>query len=280
MSARRSGRSTRKPIGMPKRPSTDSSPNVQLIIRGNLTKFMGRRFPEFCTLRAVCLVNGRVSSSAAGDARVASYKAAIDSVAKKYYGDWPFMVEVLNKWLEMNKDFIRDPIGYAASNPSPTPSPARGGDHSTASTMEEAPGQPTVPVATTPARTLTQSPSIDLDSVPLSLRGDTEGPKHTTGLPPVPSTSRVAPGDLDGPLSYPIGGRDVDIPPRKFPLSWTGTLHFLPSLWNLGVGMLSSVTTRRWLRWFDRSLLTSSYKACLNTFRESFASNRRRPTLK
>lgn len=82
---------------------------------------MGRRFPEFCILQATCRVNGKASSSATGDARVASYQAAINSVAARYYADRPFMVEVLNKWLETNQDFIRNPVGYAASNSLSTP---------------------------------------------------------------------------------------------------------------------------------------------------------------
>ena len=293
-----------------------SQPNVQLIIRENLTKFvsdylvtvrfhlslptsqMGRRFPEFCTLRAICLVNGKVSTSATGDARVASYQAAIDFVAKRYYADWPFMVEVLNKWLEMNQDFVRDPIGYAASNPLPTPPPVPGKGFPTIPTTQETAGRSFTSVVMTSDHTLSQIPHPTVEDPPPSLHGDAEGPKYAADSFPASSASRVGPNGLGNPLSSSNNRRDIHVSTHKpYILSWAGILNFLPPFLNLGIGTLSSTAPSslfgRWfvarepstqwipspsgIRWFSLTFLVSSCKGCLEILRKPFAPGGRHP---
>lgn len=179
---------------------------------------MGRRFPEFCTLRAVCLVNVKVSSSATGDARVASYQAAINSVAAQYYADWPLMVEVLNKWLEMNEDFVRDPHGCFSSN-SLTPSPPRA-IHDQALT-------PT---------TLTS----DHAQIPPTIVEDVSLPPSIPLSSPGNSTSGIEPDNPDY-SSSSNNRRDVHFLVYKFfPSSWTGPFRFFPAFWTLGIRPFSS----------------------------------------
>lgn len=177
---------------------------------------MGRRFPEFCIIQAACRVSVKASSSTTGDARVASYQAAINSVAARYYADWPFMVEVLNKWLEINQDFVRDPLGYAASNYLPAP-------------------------VLTSDCALTQilSAVVEAPSSPFPKE-----PGHTADSSPPASTSGMEPSDLDHSLSSPNDRRDIRVPIYKLlPLTWTISFHFLRSLWNLMVSTLPTVVT-------------------------------------
>lgn len=231
-----------------------SRTDFQLIIQDNLIKFvsavlaigssycdppsqMGRRFPEFCILRAACRVSLKASSSATGDARVASYQAAIDSVAVRYYADWPFMVEVLNKWLEMNQDFVRDPLGHVASNSLPTPTSAVEKDHPAISTIQATP-------VLTSDRALAQIPCPSGDSSSLLLTREPDVPEHVTDSTPVASTSGTEPNDMGDPPSSPNGGRDVSVPIHK-PLlpSWNIPFRFFPSLWNFVVNSFSSLFT-------------------------------------
>lgn len=298
MPAKKARRSTRKPRDIPREPSVDSQPNVQLIIRDNLTKFMGRRFPEFCTLRAICLVNGKVSTSATGDARVASYQAAIDFVAKRYYADWPFMVEVLNKWLEMNKDFVRDPIGYATSAPLPTPPPVPRKGFPTTPTIQETPGRSFTSVVMTSDHTLSQISHPTVEDVPLSLHGDAEGPKDATDSSSATSATRVGPNDLGNPLSSSNNRRDIHVSAHKpYTLSWAGILNFLPPFLNLGIGTLPSIAPSSlfggWFvarkpsaqripnpsgtRWFGLTFLMGSCKGCLGILKKPFAPGGRYP---
>lgn len=196
---------------------------------------MGRRFPEFSILRAACLVSAKASSSTTGDARVASYRAAIDSVAARHYSDWPFMVEVLNKWLEINRDFIRDPLGHNASPPTPPSA------HPATSTIRDTPDHVLTPALTSDGA-LTQTPFITLDRPSSSPPSEAEIPECNPDSPPVNSTSGTEPGDLDDPPSPPSDRRDLRVPIINFfPFTWTISFRFLPSLWNLVVDTLSSV---------------------------------------
>jgi len=245
MSTRKSRRSIRKPGDTPKEPPMDSRANFQLIIRDNLIKFLGRRFPEFCILQVVCRVSSKASSSTTGDARVASYKAAIDSVAARYYAHRPFMVEVLKKWLEINKDFVRDPLGYAASNSLPTPPPSARTDHPTISTIRDAPDH-TLASTLTSNHVLAQIPSTVVNSPPVPTPKEAEVPDHIADSSPLTSTSGMEPCELDDPPSStsPSDGRNVRVSiHRIFLFTWTNFFRFLPPLWNLVVGTLSSVVS-------------------------------------
>ena len=214
---------------------------------------MGRRFPEFCILRAACRVSVKASSSAMGDNRVASYQAAIDAVAARHYADWPFMVEVLNKWLEMNKDFVRDPIGYVASNSTPGPASPTIKDHSPAiPTIRGTPSQTATSAAMTPGHRLTQSPPTATGNVPFPLSSDTGAFEHVAGSSPAASKTRTETNDPSGPPSPLNSERDVLMPTQKLlPLSWIGALRFLPPLGSLGAGPLTSrnvsSSSRSWL---------------------------------
>jgi hypothetical protein len=253
---------------------------------------MGRRFPEFCILLAACRVSLKASSSATGHDRVASYQAAINSVAKQYYEDRPFMVEVLNKWLEMNQDFVRDPVGYAASNSLPTPPSTPRKGHSTISTIQDVPDQTITSAAPTSGHPLAQITSTVADSVPLSLPSDAEAPEPITDSCPAASTSRMGSNDLDDPTSSSNSGHDVPVPTHKFlPLSWAQLFRSPPPLWNLRVCMLpsgvaSSLSSSRLAasksptqqisspsetRWFSQSFLASSCKGWWDFVKKSFA---------
>jgi hypothetical protein len=191
-------------------------------------------------MQAACRVSLKASSSTTGDARVASYQAAINSVAARYYPDWPFMVEVLNKWLEMNQDFVRDPLGHTTSNPLLTPPSAFQKDHPTISTIRDASYIALTPAPTSDC-TLTQTPSTPVDNPPLSLHSEAEVPECIADSSPAVSTS-----DLD---DLPMDKSDVRIPIYRFlPLTWTSSFRFLPSLWNLIVGTFSSVVTSSFSR--------------------------------
>ena len=194
---------------------------------------MGRRFPEFCILRAACRVSVKASSSTTGDARVASYQAAIDSVAARHYADWPFMVEVLNKWLEMNEDFIRDPLSYTASTSLPTPPSTTEKDRLAISMAPE-----------TPALTLAlaQIPPTVVGGPSLLFSGEAEVPEHVPDSSPIALTTGTEPSTMDDLPSSLIHRGDIRAPIHKFlPFTWTAAFRFLPSLWNLVVTTLPSV---------------------------------------
>jgi hypothetical protein len=214
---------------------------------------MGRRFPEFCILRAACRVSVKASSSTTGDNRVALYQAAIDAVAVQHYADWPFMVEVLNKWLEMNQDFVRDPIGYVAPNSPPGPASPTIKDHSPAiSTIHNAPSQITTPGALISGHRLIQSPNIMTDNVPFPLSNDAEVLEHVAGSSPAASKTGTETNDLDGHPSPLDSERGVPMSIQKLlPLSWIRALRLLPPLGSFGVGPLpfrnTSSASRSWL---------------------------------
>lgn len=201
---------------------------------------MGRRFPEFCVLRAACRVSVKASSSATGDKRVASYQAAINAVAVQHYADWPFMVEVLNKWLEMNQDFVRDPIGYVAPNPPPGPASPTINDHS-----PDTPSQIATPAALTSGHQFTQNPSTATDNPSFPLSSDSEAFEHIATPSPVASkTGTEMLNDLGGPPPPLNGERGVPVPIQKLlPLSWIGALRSLFPLGSFGVGPLTSRNT-------------------------------------
>jgi len=207
---------------------------------------MGRRFPEFCTLRAACRVSVRASPFATGDGRVASYQAAIDSVGARHYIHWPFMVEVLNKWLETNQDFVRDPLGYVASSSSPT----AGKDRSFISTQDTA-SQTTV-LTSDPQ----SSPTV-AGSPTLSPPCHTEVSEHTVDSPSATGTepdSWANPPPSCGP-----------IPIRKIaPFSWIDAFRFPLSLGNLGTLTIKT-------SWFSLFFLSSSYERWWGTLRKYFA---------
>ena len=193
---------------------------------------MGRRFPEFCTLQAVCRVSAKASPSATGDARVASYQAAINSVSAKYYADRPFMVEVLSKWLEMNQDFIRDPHGYGTSD-SPTPPPPTAMDLPSALTMRGTPDQALI-LATD--RALTHE-STTVDGEPSPLLGD-RVPVQTADSSLQISASGVESQNSGDPSSN--NRSDLHIP----------SYQFFPTLRIPGIGILSSAFTLGPCGWF------------------------------
>ena len=202
---------------------------------------MGRRFPEFCILRAACRVSVKASPSATGDARIASYQAAIDAVATQHYADWPFMVEVLNKWLKMNRDFVRDPIGYVASDSSPSPTSATVDGHSpTMSTVQGSPSHTTTSAAPVGSPPLTQDPSTATDDVPSPLSTDAEAFEYVAGSSSVASPAGTETDGLNDPPSTLNGGRGIPVPIQKISsLSSIRALRFLPSLSSLGVSPLT-----------------------------------------
>lgn len=174
---------------------------------------MGRRFPEFCIIRAACRVSVKASSSATGDGRVASYQAAIDAVAVQHYVHWPFMVEVLNKWLEMNRDFVRDPIGYVAPGSPPGPPTAVVDDHPfTVSTTQDTPNQTITSAAVISGHRLAYG-------MPTASLPETSG--SATSSSPAPSTTRT---DVVGVSHSSLNGqRGAPVPIwRISPLSWIG----------------------------------------------------------
>jgi len=250
---------------------------------------MGRRFPEFCIIRAACRVSVKVPSCATGDDRVASYQAAINAVAAQHYAHWPFMVEVLNKWLEMNQDFVRDPIGYVAPNPPSDPAPADTDDDSpTISTIQDTPSQTTTSAFLTAGHLLTHSPSVVAEGVPFPPSSDGEAPERDACLSPVALTTGTETNDLDDPPLLLNGGREVPMPFQKvLPFSWIGALPFLSSLGGPGVGPLTSRNTSSGSRsWFSTpelstqqmletcrsrlSFLASFYKGWWNVLKRSF----------
>ena len=253
---------------------------------------MGRRFPEFCTLTAVCRVSSKASPSAAGGDRVASYQAAINSVAARYYADWPFMVEVLNKWLETNQDFVRDPIGYATSNSSHTPPPAQGKDPSKISTIKATSDQIITSIATTPAPALTQISSTATGGIPPPLPIGVGSSEHLTSATPTASTCRMEPKGSHNPPSPSSDEHDAPVPvDESLPFYSFRVSRSLPSLWNLGLSVLSSVIppalfgswlvapkpfTRQASRpsetcWFGLPLLAGSYKRWWGILKKPFA---------
>ena len=195
---------------------------------------MGRRFPEFCVLKAACRVSVKASSSATGEARVASYQAAINAVAAQHYADLPLVVEVLNKWLEMNQDFVRDPVGYIARDSSPSLVSATKEDHpTTISTIQNAADRPP-----------TQSSSTSTDGVPLPISDDSGAPECVINSPPTASTTEPELNDLDDTFSSSNGRRDVPVPVQKiWPPAWIAVVRFLPFLGSLGVGNPTSGNT-------------------------------------
>ena len=245
---------------------------------------MGRRFPEFCIVRAACRVSVRASSSATGDDRIASYQAAINSVGVRHYVDWPFMVEVLNKWLEMNQDFVRDPVGYLASDPSPAPA--------SATRIQDTPSQTATSATLTPGHPPIQSPPAMADNVTSPLLCDGGAPEYVGNSSLATSTTGTEPNDLDNPSPSSNDGRNVFVPIQKvWLLSWIGAFRHIPLLGGLGLGTLTSrnmsTPARSWFatpkpptqqmpnppatRWFKFSFLASSYKGWWDTFKESFA---------
>ena len=246
---------------------------------------MGHRFPEFCALRAACRVSVRASSSATGDRRVASYQAAINSVAGRHYADWPFMVEVLNKWLEMNQDFVRDPLGYIAPDSSPAPA------STTITTVQSIPSEIVTSAALPPHHTITQSPSTD-DNVVSPSSSDAEAPEYTAEPSPFASITGTEPNDLVNPPSPLNDGREVLAPTQKIvPLSWIGAFRFPTPFGKLGAGNLTSRnpfgSSWSWLvnpksptkqmssspkaSWFGFSFLANSYKGWCDVLKKSFA---------
>lgn len=243
---------------------------------------MGRRFPEFCILRAACRVSVKASPSATGDNRVASYQAAINAVAARHYADWPFMVEVLNKWLEMNQDFVRDPLGYVASNSPPGPASPTPDDHlPVISTTHDTPSR-----TATSGHRITQIPSTAMDDI------DANAFEHAAGPSLAASKIGTEANDLGGPPSPLNSERDVPMPIQKLlPLSWIGVLHFLPILSSLGVGPLTSRNTpsssRGWLTarvpsthqisnspktcWLRLSFVADLYRGWWNVLKKTFA---------
>ena len=171
---------------------------------------MGRRFPEFCIIRAACRVSVKASPSATGDGRVASYQAAIDAVAVQHYAHWPFMVEVLNRWLEMNRDFVRDPIGYVAPGSPPGPPTAVDDQSFTVSTTQDALNQTITSAAVTSGHRLAYG--LPTASFP-------ETPGSATSSSSAPSTTRT--DVVDVPHSSLNGQCDSPVPAwRISPLSW------------------------------------------------------------
>jgi len=247
-------------------------------------------------LRAACRVSVKASSSALGDKRVASYQAAINSVAVQHYADWPFMVEVLNKWLEMNQDFVRDPVGYVVSDPSPSPAPPsaiRMGDSADISTVQDPHSQTTTSTVLTSGHLPAQSSLTAEEDVTLPLLCDARPPECVTGSPLAASKTGAEPNGLDDPPSSLDDGRDVSVPSQNIlSLSWIGAFRFLPSLWSLGVGTLTSRNTsspsRDWLaapksptqqmfgspetHSFGLSFLAGSCRALWDILKKSFAS--------
>ena len=222
---------------------------------------MGRRFPEFCTLTAACRVSVRASSSATGDGRVASYRAAIESIGRQHYTHRPFMVEVLNKWLETNQDFIRDPLSYVAPDSSPAPTLA------TTTTVASTQAQDRTANQTTASATPACGPPTTAGDVALPLSRGVEVSKHTVDSSPAASTTGTEPSGSDDPTSTPpsSGASSAPIPILKtIPLPWVGAFHFPPSLGNLGVGNLTTKTG--WLRLF----FAGSYKGWWEIFRKTF----------
>ena len=203
---------------------------------------MGRRFPEFCALRAACRVSVRASPFATGDRRIAAYQAAIDSVGARHYTHWPFMVEVLNKWLEANRDFVRDPLGCVVSSSSPAPAPTTTSIQDTASRI----------TTLIPGHATTQRSPAVADNQTLSPPCNAEASKQTADLSPAASATGMEPNDRVNPI-------------RKIvPFSWIDAFRFPPCLGNLG-----TLTTRTsWLRLF---FLSSSYERWWDTVRKSFA---------
>ena len=291
MATKKSRVSTRKPRDIPRKSSMDSRTDLRLIIQNNIIQFvriipsqglqrlnidrlpqMGRRFPEFCTLIAACRVSVRASPFAAGDDRVASYQAAINSVAGRHYTHWPFMVEVLNKWLEMNQDFVRDPLGHATSNSSP----ATGKSHSSTTSAQDA-------AALTSGHACTHGPSTEANDVTLPLSSDAEAPKYTDDSPPAISTTETKSNDFIDPPSC-LNNGDVPVPVQKLvQFSWIRAFRFPPSLASLGIRNLASgnafSSSRSWTAtlmppttgWVGLSFLADSYKGWWEIFKKSFA---------
>ena len=198
----------------------------------------------------------RASPFATGDGRVASYQAAIDSVGARHYTHWPFMVEVLNKWLEANKDFVRDPLGYVAPSSSPAPAPTAGKDRSTTSTQDSA-SQAT---ALTSGHEHAQSSPMVVGSPTLSPPCNTEASTRTIDSPPAASDA----GTESDNWANPPPSCDP-IPIRKIaPFSWIDIFRFTPPLGNLG-----TLTTKT--SWFGLFFLSSSYERWWDTLRKSFA---------
>lgn len=213
---------------------------------------MGRRFPEFCIIRAACRVSVKVSPSSTGDNRVASYQAAIDAVAVQHYAHWPFMVEVLNKWLEMNQDFVRDPVGYVAPSSQPDPSAVTIGDHSfTVSTTQDALNQ-TTSVAVTSGHRLAHD--LPIASLPESF-----GSATSSSLAPSAATD-VSHSPSNDECNVPVSIR------RIFPLSWIGAFRLLPFL----VHRMPNSAKICWLRSFFPAGLYRRWRGALeNSFPSS-----------
>ena len=239
-------------------------------------------------LKAACRVSVKALSSATGDARVASYQAAINAVAAQHYADLPLVVEVLNKWLEMNQDFVRDPLGYVAPGSSSSFVSATKEDHSTTiSTIQDPPSQN---AADCPP---TQSSSTSTDVVPLPISGDSGAPEYAVNSPPTASTTGTEPNDLDDTFSLSNGRRDVPVPVQKiWPPAWIAVIRFLPFLGSLGVGNSTSGNapspSSSWLAtpkppvrkvpgsletpWFRLSFLASFYQGWWTILKGSFTS--------
>ena len=203
------------------------------------------------------------------------------------------MVEVLNKWLEMNQDFVRDPIGYVAPTPPPDPVPATTqGDSPTISTTQDDPNQTSTSAFLTAGHQLTHCPSAVADDVPFPPSGNGEASEGTAGLSPAALTTGTEANVMDDPPLPLNGGRDAPVPVQKIsPLSWIGVPRFLSLLGGLGVNLLDSENTsspsRRWFatpgsstRQMFRvcrsvlSFLTSFYRGWWDTFKKSFGFGR------
>ena len=200
------------------------------------------------------------------------------------------MVEVLNKWLEMNQDFVRDPLGYIASNPSSALASAIGKDYPTTTSTLDVTIQATTSIALIPSDAHSQRPPTATGDATPPLSGDAGAPGSTADSPLAVSTTGTEPNDLVDPPSSSDDGGGTPVPLLGVaPLSWIGALRLLSSLGNLGVGKLTSVIafscSRNWSAtpltqqipgppktgWLGLSILVNSYKGWWEIFRKPFA---------
>jgi hypothetical protein len=195
------------------------------------------------------------------------------------------MVEVLNKWLEMNQDFVRDPLGYVAPDSSSVSASA------TITTLQSTPSEIATSAAPPPNHSITQSSSTD-DDVASPSSSDAEAPEYTAEPSQFSSTTGTESNGSVNPPSTLNDGREVLAPTQKIVLlSWIGAFHFPAPFGKLGA---SSLTSRNpfgsswgWLvtpksptqqmasspkaSWFGFSFLANSYKGWCDILRKSFA---------
>ncbi|KAF9646598.1 hypothetical protein BDM02DRAFT_3118431 [Thelephora ganbajun] len=186
----------------------------------------------------------------------------------------------------MNQDFVRDPVGYVASNSSPVSSSA------TIPTTRDTPSQTTTSAALSYSHVPTQSPPVVVDSASLMPSNDAQAPEYIADSSSDASMTETGSDDLINTPSSLNDGRDVPTPIRIFLLpSWIGIFRFLPSLWSLGVGTFSfrntscpscslpatpeppigRVSSSLEPRRFGLSSLVNSYKGCREILKKSLA---------